>query len=371
MRIATEIGWGHKPGGARRVALRVLEELLTLYPDNRYDLYSNSRYDALEKFAVAQHRFSKSALIPQVIWDQFVFPHVSVPMANRRLQPDVMHCTNNIVPFWGKTPVVVTIHDMTPFILPESFRFFHGEYQRAYFKFAAKKARKIITVSNNSKKDICKILGVDDQKVVVAPLAVDLMLSQRATSSAGSQKEDMAESPPFILYTGAIHPRKNLGRILRCFAKLKKEKGIPHKLIVAGSFRWMPKTGFDESDYAAVRDDIIFKGWVSDAELAALYSTCSLFVWPSLYEGFGLPVLEAMSFGAPVVTSNCSSMPEVAGDAALLVDPYSIEEIFEAMWKVIDDPELALQLRAKSLKQAGKFSWRKTAETIYQVYKSV
>ncbi len=369
MKIATEIGWSHKLGGARRVAFRILQELLTLHPENEYLLYSNSPHPQLPAI-VRQAQMPAPFIIPPMIWDQFLFPHLCVPIANHRQRPDLIHHTNNIVSLFGRTPVVVTIHDMTPFLIPESFRGAHGAYQRLYFDYASKKAAKIITVSENSKKDICSILKVREDKVAVVPLAVDFScpVAQRAREMAGfRQRFDLKEN--FILYVGAIHPRKNVGRVVRAFRQLQKERGIPHKLVLAGPNSWMADLPELKGD--GVMNDIICSGPVSDLELTALYSSCDLFVWPSLYEGFGLPVLEAMSCGAPVVTSNTSSLPEVVGDAAVMIDPYSVEAICEGMRQVIVSSEFADDLRRKGRARARNFSWQKSAELTYKVYQSV
>jgi len=373
MRIATEIGWGHKTGGARRVAFRVLQEIAALRPSYQLPVYCNTFQQGLAgTTAIEQQVLSCPASIPQTVWDQFIFPHWAVPRSNRLQKPDLIHHTNNMVSFFGHTPVVVTIHDMTPFLIPETFRCLHGFYQRAYFRYAAQKAARIITVSESSKRDICRILGVVEERVTVAPLAVD----QEALTPPGQEARqayfaEQGIDQPFILYVGAIHPRKNLGRIIGAFANLKKEKGIPHKLVIVGAKRWMADKLFAGVDCQAIVDQLIFPGVVDDRDLASLYAGCDAFVWPSLYEGFGLPILEAMHCGAPVITSNCSSMPGVAADAALLVDPTKQQEIQEALWKVLDDRSFAQELAKKGRKRAAEFSWRKTAEIVLKVYEEI
>ena len=372
MKIATEIGWGHKEGGARRVAINTLLEMVKIQPKHQYLVYSNSHHNALNNTIIRQIKLDLFNYIPQVLWDQFIFPHFLVPFANKRFKPDVIHHTNNIVSCLGSTPTVVTIHDMTPFVIPESFVCGHGVYQRAYFRFAAKKAAKIITVSENSKRDICRILKVDEEKVIVIPLASDF---REASTLPALPSVDLISRfdirNPFVLYVGAIHPRKNVPRIIKAFNILKQDKRIPHQLVIAGSLRWKKDHLFGHSSFNLVRDHIVLTGRVSEAELVSLYRNCDAFVWPSLYEGFGLPVLEAMSLGAPVVTSNCSSLPEVAGDAAVLVDPYNVMEIANAIWMILDRRSFAEDLRKKGIKRAAEFSWKKTAEKVLNVLESV
>lgn len=372
MKIAFEIGWGHKAGGARRVAINTLLAMAEQRPDHNYIVYSNCIHEQLNQTTILQFPIKAPSLMPQVLWDQIFFPHVALPLRALWSKPDVIHYTNNIVSYWGPTPAVVTIHDMTPFVIPKSYGRVHGAYQRSYFKFAVRKASKIITVSKNSKEDICRILKVNENKVVVVQPAAALDDSSAlATSSSIDLLSRFGIKGPFILYVGAIHPRKNVGRIIEAFARLKRDKGIPHQLVIAGILRWMAETSIKTSAFSESKDHMVFTGKVSDAELIRLYSKCDAFVWPSLYEGFGLPVLEAMSFGAPVVTSNCSSLPEVAGDAAVLVNPLDVEEIIQGIWMVLEQTEFSDELRRKGLRQAQRFSWKSTAKKVLDVLESV
>jgi glycosyltransferase involved in cell wall biosynthesis len=170
---------------------------------------------------------------------------------------------------------------------------------------------------------------------------------------------------------GAIHPRKNIPRLIKAFGTLKRKRQIPHKLVVAGALRW-GSSDIDSivAEYA-LENEIIFPGRVSDAELNSLYKHCSAFVYPSIYEGFGLPVIEAMAQGAPVVTSHGSSLDEVAGGAAELVDAYSETDIARGLEKVLFDTTYANNLRQKGIQRAKEFTWEKTAKGILDVLESV
>lgn len=370
MRIAIEIGWGHKAGGARRVTINTLLEMVRLQPDHQYVVLSNSRHTQLDNTTIMQNTLKCPPLVPQVIWDQFLFPHLAVPMATNKFKPDVIHYTNHIMSYWGKTPAVVTIHDMIPFILPETFTHWHGVYLRSYFRFAVKKVAKIITVSENSKADICRILKVNEEKIVVIPNAAMLESADEKAGAVNLQgRFDIVR--PFLLYVGAIHPRKNIGRLIEAFAKLKISKKIPHQLVIAGALRWQADKSIQTEALKKIKDSIIFTGRVNDSELISLYRNCDLFVYPSLYEGFGLPVLEAMSLGVPVVTSNISSLPEVAGDAAVLINPEDTNAIAQGIWNILENRNLADQLREKGRKQADLFSWEYTAKKVLEVLESV
>lgn len=367
MKIAIEIGWAHKAGGARRAAFQTLKEMARLYPDHKYQVYANSSMKGLTETPIQQKTLAPPWWAPQVVWDQLLFPHAAVPRAAARFVPDVIHFTNNMVSFGEKFPAVVSIYDMLPFVMPESFIYWHAVYQRIYFRYGVKKANRIITISNNSKEDICRILGVDEKKVHVIPLAPELS-QYKFMKEKSIKKWETAD--PYILYAGAIHPRKNITKLIRVFGRLIKTKKIPHSLVIAGSFRWKSREVKEAAEKAPYRNKVLFTGRVSDEELSELYRNCAVFVYPSLYEGFGLPVLEAMAFGVPVVTSNVSSLPEVTGDAALLVDPGNDDEIYEAIWKILDKPDLAAELGKKALKRAALFSWERTAREVFKVLKT-
>ena len=369
MKIAIEIGWAHKLGGARRVAIKTLCEMKRLRPSHQYIILCNS---PVYPFYSSSLVFKTPALIPQVVWDQAVFPHVAVPLAAMKLKPDVIHYTNNIMSFWINRPAVVTIHDMLPFIMPDSFVSVHGAYQRAYMRFAAKKARKIITVSEVSRQDICRILNVDEEKIVVAPNAANLVQKQEMSEKDLEELDiRLGIKKPFILYVGAIHPRKNVNRLLEAYHLLKTRHSIDHQLVIVGAIGWKKREAINAKTLNKVKKQVILTGSVDDDTLVCLYKRCSAFVYPSLYEGFGLPVLEAMSMGAPVVTSNTSALIEVARDAAILVDPLEVEDIAQGILKIINNLKLSQQLSKKAIQRASDFSWAKTAQKVLETLESV
>jgi glycosyltransferase involved in cell wall biosynthesis len=173
---------------------------------------------------------------------------------------------------------------------------------------------------------------------------------------------------PYILAVGNLQPRKNLLRLIEAFAQLITERRIPHQLVLAGKAKWRESDIHRTVRRLGIEDRIVFTGRVPDEDLACLLNGAELFVYPSLYEGFGLPVLEAMACGTPVVTSNCTSIPEVAGDAALLVDPYRVDELADAIHHVLSDESLRARLREKGLARSQMFSWRQTARKTWTAY---
>ncbi|MFC1755619.1 glycosyltransferase family 4 protein, partial [Thermoproteota archaeon] len=236
-----------------------------------------------------------------------------------------------------------------------------------------KGADRIIADSQNTKNDILKYYGADEEKIKVVHLAPDKVykpIQEKELLDKVRAKYNLISNTIFSI--GIIEPRKNIANLLEAFKILKESYGLDYKLAIAGS---KGKNGdlpynevFHKVKELGLEKDVIFLGFVPREDVPLLYNIADLFAFPSLYEGFGLPVLEAMACGTPVVTSNISSLPEVAQDAALLVDPYNVGELAKAMQRVLTDKALQTQLCEKGLAQARKFSWEKTAKKIISIY---
>jgi glycosyltransferase involved in cell wall biosynthesis len=227
----------------------------------------------------------------------------------------------------------------------------------------------VITVSRQSCQDLIKYLPVNPKKINVIPEAASLHFHPLNEAEYLPALERHGIRRPYILSVGSLEPRKNLLRLLEAYARLE---GSRPSLVIAGARNyWKSSPVVETVSRLGLEQHVRFTGYVEDADLPALYSAASLFVFPSLYEGFGLPVLEAMACGTPVVTSSVSSLPEVAGDAALLVDPRDVDAIASAMRRILDDSDLAADLRARGLARAAQFSWERTARETLAVYEKV
>ena len=259
---------------------------------------------------------------------------------------------------------VITVTDVSPLLHPET----HGRGQVMYHRFVLplvlKRADAIVTISRSSKKDIVSCCRIDEDKVHVIHLGVDRRFVPDAAGESGFIKT-LPER--YILNIGTLEARKNLPRLLEAFA-IARGKGLTHKLLIGGARGWRL------SDLAGIvakhklEQDVVFLGYVEDADLPVLYGRADFFVYPSIYEGFGMPILEAMASGTPVITSNCSSMPEVAGDAALLVDPLDVNDLAAKMLDLAGSGDLRRALREKGIARAAQFSWDKTARETLAVY---
>jgi glycosyltransferase involved in cell wall biosynthesis len=298
---------------------------------------------------------------------------IHVPWVLLREKPDVFHAPHYVLPQAVPCRSVVTIHDcihlMFPQYLPNRAAY---AYARASMWNAARKADRILTVSEASKRDILRLFAVSPDKIDVVYNAIDERFwNPPDEGDVLRVRERYQLDHPFVLYVGNIKPHKNLVRLIEAFERLRRGGFDQVKLLIIGD---------EISKLPALRravhkhklhKEVRFLGYMNDETLAILYRLASVFVFPSLHEGFGLPPLEAMASGTPVVTSNVSSLPEVAADAAVLVDPYDVESISEGLRSVLSNDELAAQLRAKGLIRARDFSWEQSVARTHDIYRTV
>jgi glycosyltransferase involved in cell wall biosynthesis len=298
---------------------------------------------------------------------------VRIPWALRREQPDVFHAPHYILPIGVRCRSVVTIHDcihlMFPQYLPNRMAY---AYARASMWSAARKSARILTVSEASKRDILHFFRVPPEKIEVVYNAIDERFWSRPDEGDVSRvRERYQLTSRFVLYVGNIKPHKNLVRLIEAFDLVRKRGLDDVKLLIIGD---------EISKLPALRravhghklhKEVRFLGYVRDETLAILYRLASAFAFPSLYEGFGLPALEAMASGTPVVTSNVSSLPEVAGTAAVLVDPYDVDAIADGLIRVLTDTRLASELSRRGLVRARDFSWERSVARTHEIYRQV
>ncbi len=282
---------------------------------------------------------------------------------------DIIHATDTIAPR-SRLPLVSTIHDLSPWIYPEHHTHAHSLYMRYITPRILRRAGMIITDSSSTRDQILDRWNPDDGRVRVVPLAVNHMHFRPIDENeARSHVEDHLEiDGPYILSVATLEPRKNIPTLLRAYATLPHDRP---RLVLAGSPGWGNQDLLRIASDLGIREDLILTGFVPEESLPYLYSAAEVFAYPSLYEGFGFPVLEAMACGTPVVTSRRSSLPEVAGDAALLVDPQDQDELSASLTKVIQDADLRSSMERSSLDRASKFTWEATARSTIEVYQSV
>jgi len=301
--------------------------------------------------------------------------HISIPWKLHRLGADLLHSPHYVRPLFSTIPTVVTIHDCIHLLFPEYLPSrMAWRYAHAMIGSAIRRSALVFTVSDASRRDILHFYPwADPDRVQVVPNALDdALLADPGSEEMERVKERYQIRGRFVLYAGNIKPHKNLERLIRAFALTKARPGQDDlKLIIIGDevTRYPGLRRCVES--VGVRQDVRFFGFVPDRTLAALYRMAAVFAFPSLYEGFGLPPLEAMACGTPVVTSRISSLPEVVGDAAVLVDPHSIEDIASGIERVLTDEALRAQLVERGRARVKLFSWERSVEAIHAGYMKV
>jgi glycosyltransferase involved in cell wall biosynthesis len=301
----------------------------------------------------------------RILWEQLAAPLVAYSQ-----EMDLLHAPVNVAPFLSRTPIIVTIHDLAFFEYPGQYPGFQRRYLAAMTRASTHRAAKVITVSSFTGADVAERLDVPESKIVAVPNGVDEAFYPRAgTDELTRFREEQRLPDQFLLFVGTLQPRKNLIGLLRAYAMLSESERIP--LFVVGGAGWMYANIFEEVQRLGISDEVWFPGYAASEMLPLWYSAATAFIYPSFYEGFGLPVLEAMACGTPVVTSDRTSLPEVAGDAGLLVDPDDPEDISEAIRTLLTDDTRREQLAQRGLERARQFTWRRTARETMAVYRDV
>lgn len=289
---------------------------------------------------------------------------LTIPGVLFRMKPDLYHGV-----YWNRffaqpVPTVLMVHDLSFVSFPQGF---HRHEQWIYanlVRASVRSARHVLTVSQFSKQEMMQHWKLSSDAITVTYDGLDECYRPPAP-----QPLSFSESSPYILYVGNLHPRKNIIRLLEAFVRVKANGNFSHRLKVVGQAAWMAGDVFAAVRESGLGDQVDFTGYVSYEQLTALYQNAAVTVYPSLYEGFGLPVLEAMACGCPVVCSNTTSIPEVAGDACVLVNPESSGEIAEGIRRILENPALADDLRKRGPLQAAKFTWESCASATLEAYR--
>ena len=310
--------------------------------------------------------------VEQVWWEQ-----VGIVRAGSREKIDLLHCPYWSNPVWSPWPTVVTVHDVIQFVLPE---YAWRKISRMYFSLVSAGARRadaVITVSECSKHDIVKLLGLPPESVHVIGNAVDAssVYPVRDAWLLASVRERYGIGLRFILYFGGFDMRKNVPRIIEAYSRLPEHLQREYQLVIAGRYQHLGHPLYPDPRVTVqnlgLENQVVFTGQFREQDKAPLLSAATIFAFPSLYEGFGIPVLEAMACGTPVVTSNLSALPEVAGDAGLLVDPYDPDAICNAFAELLENQGRRDELSRRGLERARHFTWHEVAEQTVRVYRQV
>lgn len=368
MRIAIDAHMvGTRETGNETYVLNLIKALARIDTTNEYYLLSPHPH-SLPHDLSAQPNFSVARVSPSV--SPIRIP-LAMPYLCRREGYDLLH-VNYIAPPLSPVPTVVTIHDISYEFFPRFFSPRDRWLLSALVPFSARRAAKIIAVSEHTKKDIVKEYGILSDKVAVTHEAAGSRF--RSVSDPHQLlgiRNKYGISSSYILTVGNLQPRKNLGRLIEAFIQLRQRNVLEPQLVIVGQPSWRVSDIHRLVQTSGLQGQVVFTGYVPDDDLPLLCNAATIFVYPSLYEGFGLPPLEAMACGTPVIASNVSSLPEVLGDGALLVDPYDVEGLAQAMLDLLSEPAALRALAARGLARSRTFSWEETARRTLHVYEEV
>lgn len=346
----------------------LLRHLAEIDSHNRYTIYTTRNLDQ-RALGLPANFTVRPSLLPtinprvRIPWEQLI-----APILLRLSGVDVYHGVLNVIPLVCPVPGVVTIHDLSAFLFPHTFRRINRTYTRWAIRVAARRAARILAVSAFTKQEIVRWLGVHPDRIVVTYDAADARFAPPDPQELAAFRRRAGLPERFFLFLGTLEPRKNLPLLIAAYARIARAAGVP--LIIGGSKGWLYDSIFATLESLGLGDQVRFAGYIPQEDQALWYAAATVFVFPSLYEGFGMPPLEAMACGTPVVASTSSSLPEVVGDAGLLVDPHDEIGLADAMLRVLNDPDLRDELRTRGLQQARRFTWHATATQTLATYQA-
>jgi glycosyltransferase involved in cell wall biosynthesis len=366
-----------KKHGMDMVALELIRNLQRIDSENEYFLFIKPDVDNAVITETANFHVIKLEGGFYPLWEQ-----VALPQAAKKAGCQILHCTSNTAPVNTKIPLVVTLHDI---IYMESsylkimqgsgspYQKFGNAYRRMIVPKIVKKSRKIITVSHFEKNRIGEFFGIKgDQRLTAVYNGVSEHFKPVDDKLELLRVKEKYHLPDhYFFFLGNTDPKKNTKGTLKAFSDFLKQTGSDVRLVMLDYDRVELNKLLDEIGDRSLINRIVLTGYVVNTDLPAIYGQCELFLYPSLRESFGIPMLEAMACGVPVITSNTSSMPEVAGEAAFIIDPFKPEEITNAMISIINDKNLKMDLIHKGMDQAAKFSWKAMAENVLKIYKEI
>lgn len=361
--LSTEASY--RGAGIANYIRQVLSRLPGLAPDLDLTAFVRRR---LPELPISDQRVSRIPTgnpLVRILWEQSV-----LPTALARVRADLFHSMAFALPWVRTSPTAVTVYDLSFVLHPEGFRQLNRLYLTAMTRRSAQRADAVIAISENTKSDLVRRFGVAAEKVHVAYCGVEERFQPLLSAEVERFRSSRGLPDRLILFIGTIEPRKNLVTLMEAFALLKR-KGLPHRLVVAGGLGWMYQPVFDAVSRLGLTEAVSFPGFVPADELPLWYNVADLFVYPSLYEGFGLPPLEAMACGVPVIVSDRASLPEVVGPDGITVSATDAEALADAIHRVLTDAEWAKVVAERGLARAATFTWGRTAAATLQVYRTL
>ncbi len=354
----------YRGAGISWYILHLLKNLGQVDPELRYTVFLHDRTFQESTLKLDYSSWPTQRPMIRILWEQLV-----QPMALRRAKVDLLHAMAFVAPIVMPCPFVVTVYDLSFLRFPYAFRPFNRWYLSHLTAYSVKRAKTVIAISKSTGQDIINLLGKPVEQVQTIYCGVDSEFCPLPMAQVTAFKARHRLPDRFILFLGTLEPRKNIDGLICAYAAWRKYDQTAPPLVIAGGKGWYYQQIFQLVESLQLTGQIYFPGYVPQKELPLWYNAATLFVYPSHFEGFGLPVLESMACGTPIITSNNSSLPEVAGSAGLLIDSTDSLALTEAMVQVMSQPDLRASMREQGLVQAAKFRWDKTAHETVAVYK--
>ena len=352
----------YRSAGINWYLYNLLGHLPEADPEISYTVFlGQKRYSGAPELRLQVSRLPTHRPPVRILWEQMI-----QPWSASRAGVELLHGPAFVGPLVGSCPFVITVHDLSFLLYPQGLRALNRIYLRTCTRLSVQRARRVIAVSESTKRDLVHYYDLSPAKVDVVHNGVDTVFQPLPADRVAAFRAERGLPARFILFVGTLEPRKNVVRLIDAYARLPKTR--PPLMLVGGK-GWFYDEVFARVETLSLNSEVQFVGYVPAEDLPWWYNAANLFVYPSLYEGFGLPPLEAMACGTPVVTSTTSSLPEVVGQAGLLVDPTDIEALAAAMEQVLADPGVREKMRAAGLAQAQGFSWQKTARRTVGSYR--
>ncbi|GIK38246.1 MAG: glycosyl transferase family 1 [Chloroflexota bacterium] len=356
----------YRGAGISWYIFNLLKNLARVSPDFCYSAFLSDR--AFQEPALALHLSRLPTQRPEVriLWEQFI-----QPLALRQAGVDLLHALAFVAPLAAPCPFVVTVYDLSFLRTPEAFRPFNRWYLRQFTAISVKRARAVIAISESTRQDVINLLGAPPERVHTVYCGADEQFRPLPAAKIAAFKAARGLPDTFVLFLGTLEPRKNVAGLIRAYALWREQEPNAPPLIIAGGKGWYYRHIFGLVESLNLTATVRFADYVPQSELPLWYNAASLFVYPSHFEGFGLPVLEAMACGTPVITSTVSSLPEVTGTdgVACLVNPTDSEALAEAMRHIMADRDLRAGMAQQGLDRAAGFRWDKTAQETVAVYR--
>ncbi|QGY45693.1 glycosyltransferase [Maribellus comscasis] len=362
-----------KKHGMDMVALELIKNLQLIDKKNEYIIFVKPDVDNTCIPDAPNFKIVELGGGPYPTWEQ-----IALPKAAYKENCDILHCTSNTGPIWSKVPLITILHDI---IYLESISIFKKAgtwYQKAgnmYRRFVVppvvRKSKRVSTVSNFEKERIKNFMGLGENLVAIYNGVGEHFKKITDEKILASAKEKYKLPDRFLFFLGNTDPKKNTPNVLKAFAEFNKQSEVKYKLVMLDYEETALQNILKDIGHPETRKDIHLTGYVVNTDLPAIINQCEVFLYPSLRESFGIPILEGMACGVPVITSNTSSMPEIAGEAALIVDPYKSEEITGAIQKIIQNEALKKDLEKRGIERAKGFTWKKMAENYLDIYEKV